>query len=658
MSNYSIGLEGFEAARKYMDVIGNNIANAATEGYHRQRIELSPAYMADSGTVILGGGVDVDGITRVVDELMELEIMSQQSSLGEISQELATLQTVESTFGDFGSSTGLATTLDDFFNSLHDLSANPSELIWQSQVSASADVMAQKFRSLSDFFYNLESRIVEESENIVEQINSFVGQIAELNDSISKMVIGGSAANNLCDKRDQLISKLSDLAGVEVISHPYGVVDVSVGSVPVVSGATATLLEIGLQSSGILAYSVSGAHAYNTNLQGGRLGGLLSLRNTLIPNVTNDLNTLASTLIQQINQYHVQGVGSSGSFSTLSGWANVSGDLSDFSGVSAGYTYVRVINTSTGTVTRTAIPVDQDASSDTLSEIASYITSNVANLSASVNSSNQLSITAGTGYKFDFLPAVHSSPTASTLTGASPPTITVSGVYTGTTNDTFEFTISGAGTVGNGTLTLEVKDGGGSGGVITTLNIGSGYAAGDLLSVGNGITIAVGAGDFLAADNFDVAAYGDTDTSGLLSEVGINTFFSGSSASDIAVRSEIANSPSRIATALGSDMTDNANVVKIAGLKDVSISGLNSSTPGAFYRQLITDLGQTISSKQMQQDNIEAILQSLGSRREEISGVDVNEEAANMLAVQQMFQAIAKYLSTIHTSTTYLMQIL
>ena len=108
MPNYSIGLEGFEAATKYFDVIGNNIANAATEGYHRQRIELSPAYMSDSGPVILGGGVDIDGITRIVDELMELEIMDQQASLGQISQELATLLTVESTFGDLGSSTGLA----------------------------------------------------------------------------------------------------------------------------------------------------------------------------------------------------------------------------------------------------------------------------------------------------------------------------------------------------------------------------------------------------------------------------------------------------------------------------------------------------------------------------------------------------------------------
>ena len=656
MSNYSIGLDGFEAARKYFDVIGNNIANAATEGYHRQRIELSPAYMSDIGPVIQGGGVDIDGITRIVDELMELEIMGQQSSAGEVSQQLATLLTVESTFGDFGSSTGLSVTLDVFFNSLDDLSANPSELIWQSQVVSSADIMAQKFRSLGNFFNDLESRIDEEAGNVVEQINSLVVQIAELNDSISRMVIGGSSANNLRDKRDQLISKLSDLAGVEVTSHQYGVVDVSVGGIPVVSGSMATLIDVGSQSNGTLAYSVQGAHAYNTNMEGGKLSGLLSLRNTLLPNVTNDLDTLASTLVQQINQYHVQGVGSSGSFSTLTGWSNVSGDLSDFSDVSAGYVYVRVINNSTGAATRTAIPVNQDASSDTLSEIASYITSNVANLNASLNSSNQLTIAAGTGYKFDFLPAVLSSPTASTLTGASPPTIAVSGVYTGTANDTFEFTISGAGTVGNGTLTLEVKDGGG--GVITTLNIGSGYAAGDLLSVGNGITIAVGAGNFLAADNFDVAAYGDTDTSGLLSEIGINTFFSGNSATNIAVCSDIANSPSRIATALGSEMTGNANVVKMAGLKDESISGLNSSTPGIFYRQMIADLGQTISSKRMQKDSIEAIVQNLGSRRDEISGVDVNEEAANMLAAEQMFQAIAKYLNMIHTSMTYLMQML
>jgi len=73
MSDFSIGLSGLDAAQKALDVIGNNIANAATEGYHRQRIDFSPAYSSQQGTVLLGGGVDIKGITRVIDSLLEQE---------------------------------------------------------------------------------------------------------------------------------------------------------------------------------------------------------------------------------------------------------------------------------------------------------------------------------------------------------------------------------------------------------------------------------------------------------------------------------------------------------------------------------------------------------------------------------------------------------
>ena len=77
--------------------------------------------------------------------------------------------------------------------------------------------------------------------------------------------------------------------------------------------------------------------------------------------------------------------------------------------------------------------------------------------------------------------------------------------------------------------------------LIDTLNIGSGYAAGDELDLGNGIEIAVGAGDLNDGDNFAVDAYANTDTSGLLATVGMNTFFTGTSATDIAVSSELAD---------------------------------------------------------------------------------------------------------------------
>ncbi|MHC4184405.1 MAG: flagellar basal body protein, partial [Planctomycetota bacterium] len=99
MDSYSIGLSGLNVAQNALDIIGNNIANAATDGYHRQRLELAPAYMSQVGSVLLGGGVDIVGITRMIDGLLEQEILRQQSSLGRVRAELTTLRTVESTFG-------------------------------------------------------------------------------------------------------------------------------------------------------------------------------------------------------------------------------------------------------------------------------------------------------------------------------------------------------------------------------------------------------------------------------------------------------------------------------------------------------------------------------------------------------------------------------
>jgi flagellar hook-associated protein 1 FlgK len=616
--------------------------------------------LAQVGSVLVGGGVDIVGVTRMIDTFLEQEILRQQSLLGQVSQEFVTLRTVENAFGELSGSSGLSAAIDGFFNALQDLSAHPTEAIWQNQAVTAAEAMADQFRTLGEFLSTLETQINLEAENTMEQINALINQIAELNDNIERQEIGGGQANNLRDQRDQCITKLSEFIGVETQAREYGAVDVSIAGIPVVTISSTTELDVGFNEDGSLGISVAGTYSYNTNVQGGRLGGLLSLKNELISDVHSDLDSLASAIIQQINQYHVQAVGSEGSFTELTGWTMPSEDLADFSTVSAGYAYIRITNTSTGATTRTAVPVLQGASSDTLTEIASFINgASVANVSASVNSSNQLTITADTGYKFDFIPAVLPEPTNSDFTGAtSPPTISVSGIYTGTTNDTFRFTVSGAGTVGNGTLQLEVKDGGGTGSVIASLNIGDGYAAGDLLDIGNGIKVSLSTGDFAVNNYFDVDAFADTDTSGLLAAIGLNTFFSGNNAANMEVCSEITDSPGRIATALAADMTDNANALRMAGVQDQVISSLNSMTAPDFYRRLVTNIGQQLSVKQMRQDNVEAIVQKLANQQSEISGVDINDEAAQMLIFEKMFQAMAKYLNTIQSCLSSLMEII
>ena len=667
MDSYSIGISGLDAAQKAIGIIGNNIANAATEGYHRQRINLTPAYASQLGSILLGGGVNVSGVTRMIDSLLEQEILRQQSSLAQLSRELGSLRTVESTLGELSVGSSLSTAIDEFFNALQDLTAHPSEIIWQNQALTAAEAMASRFRTLGEFLTSLETQIRLEAENTVEQINTLTNQIAKLNDSIQRIEIGGGQANNLRDQRDQCISELSELIGVETQAREYGVVDVSIGGIGVVSGSSVTELEVGLNENNCLAITVAGASNYNTEAQGGRLGGLLSLKNVLISDIHDDLDDLASAIIQQINQYHVQGVGSAGSFTELAGWTMASENLADFSNVSDGYLYIRVTDTSTSpsTITRTAVPVLQGASSDTLTEIADYITNNVTGVTASVNSSNQLTISVtDTKYQFDFLPAVlpEPEPTPKTLTGTPPPDIAVSGIYTGTINSTFTCTVSGvSGQIGvTDGLKLEISK---DGTLIKELNVGLGYAADDKLDLGDGLYISLSiasgqmAGDLNVGDNFQIKGWADTDTSGLLAAVGINTFFSGTSATDMAVCSDIAATPGRIAAALSAEMTDNANALRMAALRDQAVGSLDGMSPGEFYRRLVTDIGQQLYIKQMREDNIEGIIQNLANQQSDISGVDINNEAARLLLFEQMFQAMAKYLSTVQSSLFTLMEI-
>ncbi len=655
MDSFSIGISGLQAAQKAFDTIGNNIANAATEGYHRQRIELRPTYSSQVGEVLLGGGVDVVGVTRLIDELLEKEILRQESLLGQISQEFATLRTVENAFGELVEGSGLSGAIDKFFNALQDLSAHPTEIIWQNQVITEAMTMTGQFRTLGEFLTTLEDQIELEAKNTITQINILTNRIAELNNNIEKQEIDGGQANNLRDQRDQCIKELSKFVGIETRSRPYGVVDVYVAGTPVVINTTAINLEVGLKEAGKLGVSVAGANNYNINTEGGRLSGLISLRNKQVSDIHNDLDTLATVMKQQINQYHVQGVGSAGSFTNLTGWPATSQNLADFgSNVTDGKIYIRATNTSTGAITRNEITVDKSA--DTLSDIATLI-SGITGLSASVVSS-KLNIQADANYKFDFLPAVLPLPTASTLSG-SPPTISVSGIYTGTNNDTFQFTVVGPvspESVGNGTLQLEVRNGAAQ--LVSILNVGSGYAAGDKLDLGNGIKISLSSGSLNAGETFDVDAFASTDTSGLLAAVGINSFLLGSSASDVAVCSDIAATPGRVASALGADMTDNTNALRMNGLRDQPLTSLNSMTPGEFYRQLVTDIGQQLFVKEARKDNIESMVQNLSNQQGELSGVNINDEAAQILAFEQMFQAMGKYLGTIQSSLLTIMEIL
>jgi flagellar hook-associated protein 1 len=651
MQNFSIGLTGLNAAQTALDVIGNNVANAATEGYHRQRIELSPSMYGQTG-----GGVNVAGITRMVDTLLESEIARQQSSHGQVSQELSLLSTLETTFGEFSGDGGLNATIDKFFDSLRALAADPLENVPRNDTISAAEALTSEFRRLGSSLKDMGDQVVLEAQNATDSINLLTAQIAELNGKIQSVEInqGQGGANNMRDQRDRLIGELAQLVGVETQQRDHGIVDVSVAGIPVVTGSVVLDLAVGLHSDQTLTVSVGGAQGSRLEVEGGQLGGLLALKNDLLQGAQDELDTLASAIVTAVNRNHVQGLGQAGSFQDLTGGAIGSADLTAL-GVTDGTFYVRVTNTATGEVQRHAVEVNASgATPDTPASLAAQIDS-INGLSASISSA-RLCIVADQGYTFDFCPAALPEPTATSFTAASPPAVGISGIYSGEENHVFTFTAVGSGSVGNGNLRLDVSDEDGS--LVGTMNIGDGYAADDAVSLSNGLKIAVGVGGLNAGDSFQVKAFATTDTSGFLAAAGMNTFFSGASASEMRVSSDVLNAPDRIATAFGTDLTDNTGALRLAALRDEAVAGLGGMTPGEYYQRIVANLGQDVSLRQSRQENVEAMLQNLQKQRDDLSSVNVNDEAALLLVYQQMFQAAAKYLNTLQTTMTALMDMM
>ena len=270
MADFSIGLSGLNAVQKSINVIGNNIANAATEGYHKQRIDLSPSYYSTSGSAVVGGGVEVNDIRRVVDTLLEQEIYRQQSESGELGQEENMLRTIENAFGDFSTEEGgLNSTIDKFFTSLHDLSKQPAVDTWLNQFVSTANSMAGQFRTIGEYLTTLQTQIRLESQNVVDNINTLADQVAKLNNKIESIKLIDGDANAMCDQRDQLISELSNLIGIQTINRDNGVVDVSVGGIPMITGSTVCQIELGSDETGDLGISIKDGNTYETDVQGG-----------------------------------------------------------------------------------------------------------------------------------------------------------------------------------------------------------------------------------------------------------------------------------------------------------------------------------------------------------------------------------------------------
>jgi flagellar hook-associated protein 1 FlgK len=650
MSNMTIGLSGLIVAQRALDIVATNIANANTDGYHRQTPMISPVSL-DSPTSPSIGGAEITEVRRAMDGLLESEILRNQPLQGQLTQELMTLQSIESSLGQLGSQ-GLTTALAQFFGDMRELAAQPQSSAQLQQTVWSAELLAEQFRNLGTFLMETADSLKTEAQDIVSQVNQLTGRIAELNTQILAGVSRGGSANLLADQRDQLVRELSEIIPIQ--TNGLAQTDsrnIMAWGVPLVIGAHATELTLGMNSAGKLGVSMKDSSLVETNISGGRLGALIGLRNNVITQLCDQLDTLANQVITSVNRLHVQGVGSSGAFEELTGGPVDSGVLSDsLPQVEAGSFWVRVTNTATGEVNR--YKIDLDPAEDMLADVAARL-DGVDHLSA-LAADSRLKIKADNGYTFDFCPGVEAQPTSTSLTGTAAPTI--SGNYSGSENTTYTFTIQGTGQVGiTDGLALKVYSGGE---LVNTLSIGSGYAAGQRLAVADGVYVAMSLGTLTDGEQFTVEALAQSDSAGFLAAAGINTLFAGSSALTMNVNDEVLSDASRLAVSASPGGSDNLNALAMANLEDRKQAALGQLTPAEHLQLFISSIGQRVALAKSRQESSSQIIQQLENQRNGVSGVDINEEAAKLMMLERLFQACSKVINSQDQTIEYLMDMM
>jgi flagellar hook-associated protein 1 FlgK len=296
-----------------ISTVGHNVANANTDGYSRQRVNMAATTPEQTSFGYLGSGVTVQSIERIRSSFLDTQIRSTNDSLGKAETQQSILSQIETMVNE-PSDNGLSAELGDFFNSFQDLANSPEDSSARTVVVQKADLLAQTFQQLDGNLKSLQSNILSDVKSQLTQINSLTSEISTYNQQIIQANAAGASPNDLLDQRDLAIQKLSELAKVTVSEDKQGTAQVSIGGIMVTSASGNVPLSQTIQDGKALI--VGGDAQRGIDVTSGKLGADLEAYNETIPSYQTTINSLASTLITQVNALHTSGYGLGSSPST------------------------------------------------------------------------------------------------------------------------------------------------------------------------------------------------------------------------------------------------------------------------------------------------------------------------------------------------------
>lgn len=312
-----------------VEVAGQNLANVNTPGYARQQVQIQTAPDIDTSAGPEGTGAEVSGIDQVVNQFLNSQVQSQQSTSGYWNAQQSALQSAQTSLGEFlngtGStsstsssssdgttSTGLSAQLSSLFSAFQSLAASPTSATAQQNVVDQAQSLTSSLNQVDSQLGSIKDQLNESLGNDVSSANSLLSGIASLNSEITSAQFDGGNANDLLDAREQDLENLSQLADVQTSTGSGGELNVTIGGQTLVSGGQVldTMQTYDAGGGQMLVQTATGG--VPLTLTGGSIQGTIDARDGALATLQNGVNNLASTLITQVNSVYSAGYSSSG----------------------------------------------------------------------------------------------------------------------------------------------------------------------------------------------------------------------------------------------------------------------------------------------------------------------------------------------------------
>jgi len=294
----SIALSALLVSQQELETSANNVANANTPGFSRQRPDLAPGDPVDIGGFTIGTGVALQKLESLRDSILELRIAQETQNQGRLDSTLGALQQLQVGFS--GTNSGIGDAVTKFFDSIQQLSTDPTSLPLRQGVLTAARNLATNFNTEANNLQAQRASLDLNAVQAVKQINTLTAKIAGLNTQVANLENVHEEAGIFLDQRNDAIRQLSSLIDVSVIQTEHGIALTTSNGTPLVAGERSFALTTQIAAGGIHQI-LAGTVDITGLITSGKLGGLLKTRDTIIPSFQNNLDQLAAGLAVALN---------------------------------------------------------------------------------------------------------------------------------------------------------------------------------------------------------------------------------------------------------------------------------------------------------------------------------------------------------------------